>query len=74
LAVQTLLLGRDKDSTAEPATHSPTAEVERLVTRLHGRNALAPTLLLRAVCVVDLNFFEAGLAAMAGIPSTTRAL
>ncbi|MDH3597553.1 MAG: DUF2336 domain-containing protein [Rhodospirillales bacterium] len=68
VADQLLLLGRDKDSTAEPATHSPTADVERLVARLHGRNALAPTLLLRAICVVDLNFFQAAMAAMAGIP------
>jgi uncharacterized protein (DUF2336 family) len=68
VADQLLLHGRDKDLTAEPATNSPTAEVERLAARLHGQNALAPTLLLRAVCVVDLNFFQAAMATMAGIP------
>jgi uncharacterized protein (DUF2336 family) len=52
---------------ALPAAHSSTAGVERLVARVHARNALAPTPVLSSLCVCDLNFFQNAMAAMAEI-------
>ena len=43
-------------------------ELERLVRQMHRRKRLTPFLVLRAVCVGDLAFFEMAMAVMAGIP------
>jgi uncharacterized protein (DUF2336 family) len=42
---------------------------EALVRRLHGNGRLTPTLLMRALCLGDTRFFEAGMAVRAGIPA-----
>ena len=68
LADELLAHGRQRIQAAEPAAPSAAADVHHLVDRLHARNALAPTLLLRALCVCDLNFFKAAMSVMAGIP------
>jgi uncharacterized protein (DUF2336 family) len=44
------------------------AEVERIVDHLRLNGRLTPSLMLRALCEGDLRFFEAAMAAMAGIP------
>ncbi len=44
------------------------AEVEGLITRLKAKSELTPTLILRALCEGDLHFFEAAMAALAGVP------
>lgn len=50
-------------------------EVERLAASLFTNGKLTPTLVLRALCLGDLRFFEASMATMAGIPvESTRAL
>lgn len=43
-------------------------EMEAIVGRLRDENALTPTLLLRALCVGKLDFFIAGITALARIP------
>jgi uncharacterized protein (DUF2336 family) len=43
-------------------------ELERLVRQMHRRQRLTPFLVLRAICVGDLTFFEMAMAVMAGIP------
>ena len=48
-------------------------ELERLVRQMHRNQRLTPLLVLRALCLGDLAFFEVALAVMAGIPQTTRA-
>jgi uncharacterized protein (DUF2336 family) len=68
LADELLLHGRERAESAEPVTQSATADMQRLVDRLHARNALAPSLLLRALCVCDLDFFKSAMSVMAGIP------
>lgn len=43
-------------------------ELERLVRQMHRRQRLTPFLVLRAICVGDLAFFEMAMAVMADIP------
>lgn len=43
-------------------------EMERLVRQMHRRQRLTPFLVLRAICVGDLAFFEMAMAVMADIP------
>ena len=44
------------------------AEIERLAIDLHARDRLSPILLLRCLCEGHLFFFEAAIAALAGLP------
>ncbi len=60
--------GREGALTQMLSADSPSAEVERLAANLHARNALTPTLVLRALCTGDLAFFQAAMAELAGIP------
>jgi len=43
-------------------------ELDRFVRQLHARDRLTPTLLLRALCMGDTLFFEAGIAVLAALP------
>lgn len=43
-------------------------DVEGLVRHLNGHHRLTPSIMLRAVCMGDTTFFEAGLAELSGIP------
>ena len=43
-------------------------DVERLVAQLHRNDRLTPSIILRALCVGDVGFFEAALGELAGIP------
>jgi uncharacterized protein (DUF2336 family) len=44
-------------------------DLEAMVQRLHANGRLTPTLLMRALCLGDTRFFEAGMAVRAGIPA-----
>lgn len=44
-------------------------ELERLVRQMHRNQRLTPLLVLRALCLGDLAFFEVAMAVMAGIPA-----
>ena len=52
------LLGEDADI----------VDVQTLVTQLHHNDRLTPSIILRAVCMGDMEFFEVSLAVMAGVP------
>ncbi|MTJ79538.1 MAG: DUF2336 domain-containing protein [Telmatospirillum sp.] len=43
-------------------------DVEGLVRHLRAHHRLTPSIMLRAVCMGDMTFFEAGMAELAGIP------
>jgi uncharacterized protein (DUF2336 family) len=43
-------------------------DLEELVVQLHRSGRLTPTLVLRALCIGDMAFFEAAIAAMAAVP------
>jgi uncharacterized protein (DUF2336 family) len=47
---------------------SSDAELDSLIEQLHGKQRLTPSLLLRALCVGDLNFFERAMARVADLP------
>jgi len=53
-----------RDAAALPNTF----DVEMLAARLHGSGKLTPTLLMRALTMGDLRFFEVGIAILASIP------
>lgn len=50
------------------------ADLDRLVIQLHANGRLTPSLLLRALCLGDLAFFEAGLALLAKVPLSNARL
>ncbi len=60
--------GRERALSRLVTDESRVVEIEALVDRLHATAKLTPTLLLRAICVGDLHFFEAGMARMAEVP------
>src|SRR5262249_18550869 len=43
-------------------------DVEKLVLQMHLNNRLTPSLILRALCLGDITFFEAAMAVTPGIP------
>lgn len=43
-------------------------ELERLVEQLHARGRLTPSIVLRALCMGDMNFFEMAMAELANVP------
>ncbi|MBI4968250.1 MAG: DUF2336 domain-containing protein [Rhodospirillales bacterium] len=50
------------------AGESTSADLEALVRQLHKNGRLTPSILLRAVCMGDMHFLEAGLAQITGVP------
>jgi len=70
LADELAALGRERALLdALPACGHGAAE--RLAGRLHAKRLLTPTLLLRALCIGDLGFYEAGAARLAALPAET---
>ncbi|NNG05807.1 MAG: DUF2336 domain-containing protein [Inquilinus sp.] len=57
--------GRERAITQLIADEPRVAEVESMAGRLFASGKLTPSLLLRAICVGDLHFFEAGIARLA---------
>ena len=60
--------GRERALTQLIADEPRVAEVESLADRLFASGKLTPSLLLRAICVGDLHFLEAGMARLARMP------
>lgn len=67
LATDIVLQSRER-ATLAYTFGSDERELERLVRQMHRRKRLTPFLVLRAICVGDLAFFEMAMAVMAGIP------
>jgi uncharacterized protein (DUF2336 family) len=51
-----------------PAGAQADADLEKLVEQLHANGRLTPSLVLRALCLGDIPFFEVAVARLAGIP------
>lgn len=68
LAEQLARQSREKVTVGMLTPGTDDAEVERIVDHLRLNGRLTPSLLLRALCEGDLRFFEAAMAALAGIP------
>lgn len=75
LAEELALHGRERAVTAAIGRVREPAELAELAAELAVEHAITPTLLLRSLCLGQLGFFEAAMAARAGIPVTrVRAL
>src|SRR5690242_4344501 len=67
LATDIVLQSRER-ATLAYTPGSDEEELERLVRQMHRKQRLTPFLVMRAVCVGDLAFFEVAMAVLAGIP------
>lgn len=63
-----ILQARERATMGLLAPDSERVEVEELVAQLHENGRLTPSIILRAVCMGDLRFFEAALARLGDIP------
>jgi uncharacterized protein (DUF2336 family) len=68
-AAATLILQvRERATMSLLSEGSSDDELERLVEQLQVNGRLTPSLVLRALCMGDMNFFEAAMARLASIP------
>lgn len=67
LAADLVLQSRER-ATISLSTESDEEQVERLVRQMQEHGRLTPSIMLRAVCMGDMKFFEYSLAVRAGIP------
>ena len=67
LATDLILQSRER-ATITLSTESSSDELEKLVRQLRDNGRLTPSIILRAVCMGDLHFFEAATAELAGVP------
>lgn len=68
IATDLLLDSRERATLHLLDGSSDAPDVLELVDELHRNQRLTPTILMRAICLGDLTFFEAALAKRAGIP------
>ncbi|HEV7367991.1 DUF2336 domain-containing protein, partial [Arenibaculum sp.] len=59
---------------ATPAADNDEGDLERLVVQLQRNGRLTPSLLLRALCMGDVAFFEASMALLSRVPLTNARL
>lgn len=67
LATDLVLQSRER-ATIGLSTESSQDEVEKLVRQLKANGRLTPSIMLRALCMGDLSFFETALAELADVP------
>jgi uncharacterized protein (DUF2336 family) len=67
LAADIVLQGRER-AIIQLGRGASQEELEGLLARMHARRHLTPSLVLRALCLGDMEFFETALATMAGVP------
>ncbi len=68
LASDLILESRERATVSLLDPGDDAVDVEKLVAQLQNSGRLTPSLILRAICVGDLGFLEASLAALANIP------
>jgi uncharacterized protein (DUF2336 family) len=67
VAADLVLQSRER-TVVELASGSTEGEIERLVGQMHANGRLNPSIILRALCMGDVLFFETALAIRANIP------
>ena len=68
-AIATDIVLQSRDVTTITLSQGSRAdELERLVREMHRHGRLTPFLILRALCLGDMEFFEAAMAALANVP------
>jgi len=70
VATDLVLQGRERATVGLLSPDADDAEAERLVRRLQVNGRLTPSLVLRALCMGDVTFFEAAIAVLANVPVT----
>jgi len=74
LAIDLILQSRER-AVITLSSESDESELEKLIHQLHKNNRLTASIVLRALCMGDLDFFEAALAELAGVTlQNTRTL
>jgi uncharacterized protein (DUF2336 family) len=74
-AAEVMIQSRERATLGLLASDAPAADVQTLVAGLHAGHRLTPSIILRALCMGDMAFFEASVAVRAGIPvGSARAL
>jgi uncharacterized protein (DUF2336 family) len=63
-----LLSSREKATISLLSGHEKTITLNQLIDQLYANKRLTPSLVVRALCMGDTNFFEAAIAKIAGIP------
>lgn len=63
-----VLQTREKAIVSLVARGAESHDVEKLVVQMHQNGRLTPSLVLRALCMGDITFFEASMAVMTGVP------
>lgn len=67
LAEKIVARGRESALTRSLSTGQRSSEIQGVITRLRSKGELTPTLILRSLCEGDVQFFEAAVAALAGV-------
>jgi uncharacterized protein (DUF2336 family) len=67
MASNLILQARERATMGLVEYGSTDTELQNLIEQLHRKGRLTTSLLLRALCVGDMNFFERGLAKLAGV-------
>jgi uncharacterized protein (DUF2336 family) len=73
LAADIVLQGRER-AIIQLGRGASREDLEQLLARMHSRRQLTSSLVIRALCMGDMEFFEAALAVMAGIPVENAAI
>lgn len=68
MAMDLILQSRERATVSLLDGSSDAPDVQALVEQLHRNGRLTPTLIIRALCMGDLTFFEAAMAKKASIP------
>ena len=68
IATDLIMQSRERATLGLLSPNSDDMDVQRLVSQLHHNGRLTPTIVLRALCMGDLDFFEVSMAMLAGIP------
>ncbi len=67
-AANLILQTRERATVSLLSRNATGRELEELVFQIHVNGRLTPTLIIRALCVGDMDFFEAAMARLAGLP------
>ena len=68
IATEVILRNRERATLDLSAEETRGGNLEELAMQMHRSGRLTPTLVLRALCIGDMTFFEAAIAAMAAVP------
>ena len=68
VATDMIMQSRERATLGLLSPNTDDMDVHRLVSQLHNNGRLTPTIILRALCMGDLDFFEVSTAMLAAIP------